>query len=139
MLAGAFVAMQPGINGGLAKRLESPFQAAVMSFTIGLTALIGVCVARGITPYRVSALRSAPLWQLLGGGLVGAFFVTTALSVAPRIGAASWIALALAGQIIASLVLDHFGWVGFTKQPINAYRLAGAMLLFVGVVLVSRH
>lgn len=139
MVAGAMVAIQPGINGQLAKRLETPFQAAVVSFTVGLLTLVVICLVRGVSPYKLSALRSAPIWQVLGGGMVGSIFVTTALTVAPRIGAASWIALALAGQITASLVLDHFGWIGFTRQPINMYRVLGAVLLFAGVLLVSRN
>lgn len=138
-VAGAMVAIQPGINGQLSKRLDAPFQAAVVSFTVGMITLIVICLARGVAPYKLSALREAPIWQVLGGGIVGSIFVTTALTVAPRIGAASWIALALAGQITASLALDHFGWIGFTRQPINLYRVLGALLLFAGVVLVSRN
>lgn len=139
MVAGAMVAIQPGINGQLSKRLDSPFQAAVVSFTVGLLTLTVICLVRGVAPYKLSALRSAPVWQVLGGGMVGSVFVTTALTVAPRIGAASWIALALAGQIIASLMLDHFGLIGFAKQPINLYRVLGALLVFAGVLLVSRN
>jgi len=139
MVAGSMVAIQPGINGQLSKRLDSPFQAAVVSFTVGLLTLVVVCLVRGVAPYKLSALRGAPIWQVLGGGMVGSVFVTTALTVAPRIGAASFVALALAGQIVASLVLDHFGWIGFAKQPLNPYRVLGAVLLFAGVLLVSRN
>ena len=72
-----------------------------------------------------------------GGGTVGAFFVTSSLIVAPKIGAAWWVALIVAGQMGASLLLDHQGWLGFPKQPIDLPSLLGAGLVVAGVVLIS--
>jgi transporter family-2 protein len=42
----------------------------------------------------------------------------------------------LAGQAIASLLVDHFGWVGFEEQPITLLRVLGVLLLAGGVALV---
>jgi bacterial/archaeal transporter family-2 protein len=55
---------------------------------------------------------------------------------APKLGAATLVALILAGQAIASLAVDHFGWVGFDEQPITLLRVAGVVLLAGGVALV---
>jgi transporter family-2 protein len=57
---------------------------------------------------------------------------------APRLGAATLVAALVAGQMVASLALDHFGWVGFTVHPIDPWRLLGAALIVGGVVLVQR-
>ena len=74
-----------------------------------------------------------------GGGLVGAIFVTTALIFAPRIGATYWVALIVAGQMAASVALDHFGWLGFPESPASVARIAGIGLIVGGVVLVAQR
>jgi transporter family-2 protein len=38
-----------------------------------------------------------------------------------------------------SLVLDHFGWVGFAAHGMNLWRAVGAVLLVAGVVLIVRN
>ncbi|MBK8980149.1 MAG: DMT family transporter [Planctomycetes bacterium] len=137
LAAGAIVAIQPGINGALYRRLEHPIQAAVISFTVGWATLVAACLALGQRLPRPSMLASAPWWLWLGGGTVGACFVTTALIVAPRIGAAWWVALIVAGQMLASLALDHFGLLGFRQRPIDPRTLLGAGLVIAGVTLIS--
>ena len=56
-----------------------------------------------------------------------------------RLGVASTITLMIAGQLVLSLILDHFGWLGFSRQPISSERLIGALLVFCGMVLALRH
>jgi transporter family-2 protein len=70
------------------------------------------------------------------GGLLGAFYVLGSVVTAPRLGAASLVAVILAGQTATSLIVDHFGWVGFEESPITPGRLAGIGLVAAGVVLV---
>jgi transporter family-2 protein len=64
--------------------------------------------------------------------------VASAAAFAGRLGAAPWVALVVTGQIAASLLLDHYGLVGFARHPFNAWRGLGAILLVLGVVLVLR-
>ncbi|MGA0059639.1 MAG: DMT family transporter [Planctomycetota bacterium] len=137
VFAGALVAIQPGINGLLAKRLEHPIQASLISFSCGLTVLVAVCFGLGQRLPRPAMLEAAPVWVWVGGGTVGAFFVTTALIVAPRIGAAYWVALIVAGQMFASLLLDEFGWLGFARRSVGWEGWLGAVLVVAGVALVS--
>jgi len=46
------------------------------------------------------------------------------------------IALIVAGQMMTSVVLDHFGWLGYQIHPISVVRILGVFLLLGGVVLV---
>ena len=64
--------------------------------------------------------------------------MASAALFAPRLGAAGWLGLIVTGQVIASLVLDHFGMVGFAIHPVNAWRLLGGALLVAGVLIVLR-
>jgi transporter family-2 protein len=80
-------------------------------------------------------LGDAPWWVWLGGSL-GAIYVVASIVSAPKLGAVTLIALVVAGQALASLVVDHFGWVGFEPKHISAGRLAGMVLVGAGVTLV---
>jgi transporter family-2 protein len=73
------------------------------------------------------------------GGLLGATYVAVSALLGPRLGSATLLALIVGGQLLMSLVLDHYGLVGFETHAMNGWRLLGATLLIVGVVLIVRH
>ena len=70
------------------------------------------------------------------GGLVGAFYVAASSVYASRLGAAAWFGLIVTGQVAASMLMDHYGLLGFPRRPINVVRLGGSALLLIGVALV---
>jgi bacterial/archaeal transporter family-2 protein len=133
--AGAMLPVQFGINAQLAEWGGSPLRATLVSFAVGTLALLVamLVVARGWP--SAERLGDAPWWVWLGG-LLGAFYVLGSVVTAPKLGAATLVALILAGQAVASLVVDHFGWVGFAENPVTPGRLAGMALVAVGVALV---
>jgi transporter family-2 protein len=112
-----------------------PHPAALVSFVVGslLLAVAAALVFRPLPSW--TRLGDAPSWVWLGGAL-GAFYVVGSIVSAPKLGAVTLIALVVAGQAIASLVVDHFGWVGFEPKEISAGGLVGMGLVGAGVVLV---
>lgn len=137
LLSGVALAVQVGMNNGLRAKVGHPVVAAWLSFAIGTTAisLFLIATQRGL-PAR-SAISTVPWWAW-GGGLVGALYVGASAAFASRLGAAAWLGLIVTGQIVASLVLDHFGLVGFPRRPISPTKLLGAVVLLAGVALVLR-
>jgi len=135
LAAGFCIPVQAGINAQLNLWTRSPVLAASISFAIGTLALFGYALAARIPFPSPSHFATAPWWVWLGG-LLGAYFVYSTVVLAPRIGATSMLALILAGQMLASLVLDHFGWLGYPIQPVSLQRLLGALLIGSGVYLV---
>jgi bacterial/archaeal transporter family-2 protein len=127
--------LQAGINAELAEWLHSPIRAAFVSFLVGslLLAVAAALVFRPLPSW--SRVGDAPWWVWLGGAL-GAFYVVGSIVSAPKLGAATLIGLIVAGQAMASVLVDHFGWVGFEPKPISAGRLVGMGLVGAGVVLV---
>ena len=85
----------------------------------------------------MSELSSFP-WWVWTGGLLGAFFVVSAILLVPRFGAATYLVLNLAGQMITALILDHYGLLGFPVQRISLLRVAGAILIIAGVIMIRR-
>jgi bacterial/archaeal transporter family-2 protein len=135
-LGGVFIAVQAPTNAFLARASGSAIAAALISFAVGTAALAALLLATGwvrITP----ALRELP-WYAWLGGLYGAFFVAIAALVAPRIGVGALLTAAVAGQLLAALLLDHYGLLGLPKQPANLVRMLGLAMVFTGAVLVRR-
>ena len=135
LAAGAMLPIQFGINAQLASWLGSSVRAALVSFVVGAAALALVTLSVSRDWPAAERLGAAPWWVWIGG-LFGAFYVLGSIVAAPRLGAVTLVALILAGQALASLAVDHFGWVGFEEHPINALRVGGVALLAAGVALV---
>jgi bacterial/archaeal transporter family-2 protein len=133
--AGAMLPIQFGINAQLAGWIDSPLRATLVSFVVGTIALAVAVVAFARGWPGSDRIGAAPWWVWIGG-LLGAFYVLGSVVTAPRLGAATLVAAILAGQAVASLLVDHFGWVGFEENPITPGRLAGMGLVAAGVALV---
>lgn len=137
LLAGAMLSVQTGVNVQLRAAFGEPVAAALASFLVGTLGL-GVLVLLSRVPVPIAtAWQRSEWWQWIGG-LLGACYIVVAIVVAPRLGAATFIAVVVAGQMLSSLVLDHYGWVGFAEHPVSPLRLLGAALIVGGVVLVQR-
>jgi bacterial/archaeal transporter family-2 protein len=135
LAAGAMLPIQFGINAQLATWVGSSVRAALVSFVVGALSLFVVALAVARDWPAADRLSGAPWWVWIGGAL-GAFYVLGSIVTAPRLGAVTLFAMILAGQALASLAVDHFGWVGFEEHPVSALRLAGVALLAAGVALV---
>jgi transporter family-2 protein len=134
---GAFAGVQAGANARLSKAAESPLAAGLLTAAIALLAMAAVAAAaRPPVPSRV-ALASAPWWAWVGG-LAGAAYVLVAIVAAQPLGAVALAGFVVCGQLVASVVLDHFGLVGFEPRPVNLVRLLGVALLLAGVYLVHK-
>ena len=133
--AGAMLPLQAAINTRLARLVGSPLWAAGISglvLTAALALLAGVALRAGP---RIEGLGGAP-WWVWTGGLCGAVVLSATTATAPRLGTAGMIALVMAGQVLCSLLLDHYGVLGLPILPVSAKRLAAAALLLAGAALM---
>jgi len=133
---GAGLVLQVGMNVALGRALGSPVLGSLANFLVGSVAIAAFVMLRVDLPGRAQ-LAGAPAWAWFGG-LFGAMYVTVVTLAGPRIGALLLLALTVAGQMIASIVVDHYGLLGFAQQPVTTMRLVGVALLVAGIVLVAR-
>jgi len=136
LLAGAATALQGPTNARLVTAVGSPLNAAFISFAVGTVALGLLALALQTRP-DVGAMKALPWWAWMGG-LYGCAFVVSAAWGVPRLGVATTITVMIAGQLLLSLALDHFGALGVEKQPLSLGRIVGVALVIGGVVLVRR-
>jgi transporter family-2 protein len=134
--AGAVVPFQSAINSNLARGLGHPLWATLASLLVSVLVLLPVILALRLPLPSLGFISKAPLWMWAGGAF-GVCFVALAVMLLPKLGASGFVALALAGQVIASMVLDHFGLFGLVEKQLTASRVLGALLLIGGVVLIQ--
>ena len=137
LISGAALAVQVGINNGLRERMGHPIPAAVTSFGTGTLALIAFGLALRPPWPRPSNLSGGPWWIWLGGA-VGAVYIMGAVTYSSKLGAAGWLGVVVTGQILTSVLLDHFGLVGFAVHPVSPWRAVGVVLLLAGAAIVLR-
>ncbi|GGE44903.1 hypothetical protein GCM10007276_22540 [Agaricicola taiwanensis] len=134
---GIGLSFQSAINASLARSLESALLAATISFSVGAAALFLVSLVSGQLSLVGAGWRSVPLPYWIAGGIIGAGFVWSATFLVPRIGVASLLSFAIAGQLLSAVVIDHFGLIGVAERALTLGRAAGLMLLLIGAFLVS--
>ena len=136
ILAGAFIAIQAPINAQLARGLGLPVAAAFFSFLSG-SVVLGIVTVAMTRAGGISLDWKAPApWLFVAGGVLGGFYVTLSTILIPRLGAAALMAFLVAGQLIAGMLLDRIGFLGFAVREISLGRIAGAVLLLAGALLV---
>lgn len=135
LLTGAGVALQSVINARLRVLLDGPLWAAAGQFVVGLIFLLAVAfLTRQPAPITVGIPR-APLW-IWAGGLFGAMFILVNIILTPKLGATLTLGMMIVGQLTAALIVDHYGLFGGTIVRLSATRLAGVVLLLLGVSLI---
>ena len=137
ILAGMAMPTQAVVNGKLATTVGSPILAAFISFAVGTIALFVYILLTGVPLSNLASSANAPLVAWIGGFL-GAFFVAVMATVVPRIGVALAFSLAIGGQMLITLLIDHFGWLGVPEKPVNLIRVLGAAMITVGVILIRK-
>ncbi len=135
-VSGALMPLQAGINGLLAKEVSSVLNAATVSFIVGTLALLALALFQRDT-VSIESLKGLHWWHW-AGGLLGAFFcIYRSLCRATH-----WCfivyGLSPARSTQQRCFLDHQGWVGYKEIPINFGKIAGLLLILVGIWVVRR-
>jgi len=136
VVAGSFLPTQAGINSQLNLWTRSPILTAGISFAVGTLSLVGFALVTRVPLPDPTVVDRYP-WWIWTGGFLGAFFVASAVVLAPKLGAASMVSLIIAGQMLASIFLDHFGVIGYPVHPLNIWRFIGVICIIGGVVLIK--
>ncbi len=135
--AGMAMPTQATLNSKLAESVNSPIMAAFISFVIGTIAIFVYMLLTGVPLSSIAASKGAPPIAWIGGFL-GAFFVSVMATVVPRIGVALAFSLAIGGQMLVTLLIDHLGWFGVPEKTINLWRVLGATFITIGVILIRK-
>jgi bacterial/archaeal transporter family-2 protein len=135
MAAGVSFVMQQAVNADLRTALGSAAWAGFVSYLGGTVCMLALALGLSeALPPAGAVLRSN--WWAWSGGFFGAIYISISILLVPRLGTAAFVALLVAGQMLSSLVFDHYGLLGIAPRPADPARLLGAVLLVGGVVLI---
>lgn len=137
-LVGLAITVQAGVNANLRQAMASPILAAAISFGSGFVVLVLLFITSGSPIPSFEAIKQVSWWKWMGG-VMGAVYMITVIVSVPKIGTANLVSLSVSGQLVAAIVLDHYGLMGFVLHPANGWRLLGVMLIITGVLLVLRN
>lgn len=136
VVAGAMIPFQAGANAVLGRALGSPLWAALLSLCVSALSVLPVLMVLRVPFPAAEGLSAYPKWIWIGG-IGGAIYVIAAVALAPRLGAAGFMVAVVTGQILASLVIDRIGAVGFAVRPLDSARLIGAGLIVLGLIVMQ--
>lgn len=140
LLGGAALALQAAVNAQLVRGLGHPILAGAVSFASGILAIWAVVLLLRVPLAAIpAAWGQLPHYAWWAGGVLGATYLCINIALVPRLGAASVVVLAVAGQILCALALDHWGALRLPVHPATPARLLGALLVLAGVWLVVRR
>ena len=134
--AGSLMVVQAACNSALERAWERPVTVGVISLSIGISLLVILGLALGQLGLPSDKAAQAPWWAWFGGACGAISLLSQPLS-APRLGAAIYVGLFVTASSVASVIADHFGWLGFDQHPAGLGRILGCALMVIGIGLVS--
>jgi transporter family-2 protein len=138
LVTGALIPIQASTNAAFSKSIGNPLTTGLMVFVVGFLGMLILSVALRISFPSVQQLSSAPAYGY-AGGLIVATYVEMITVLVPRIGVGTSIALIVTGQILCAVIIDHFGLFQVQVRSINLSRLAGILLMIVGIYFVMKE
>ncbi len=135
-LGGVLNTVQSGSNATLAKTLHQPILAALIVTAVNSVAYLALAPFIGLHLPKAAAFADVPWWAWLGGAF-GGVYVLASIFFAEKLGGGIFIGLTVTAGVITSLVMDHYGLVGFKQHTASWPRIAGAVLMISGLALVA--
>ena len=135
---GLAMAIQTSLNTQLRSAVGSTLNAALISFIVGSCVLAILVLLQSTAKPSFSQLQQIP-WYLYLGGCLGVYAISISIYTAPQLGLLTFTGLVIFGQVLSSMLIDHFAWFGLNKTPISLTRLLGAIAIFIGVLLTLQR
>jgi transporter family-2 protein len=136
LTVGGLLALQAAANVQLSAATGSPVGASTLQLGIAAVLLLAAAAATG-TIGALGQIADVEPWHLVGG-LGSSIYITAGILLFPRLGAVVSVGLFIAGQMLGSLALDGFGWLGVTQETLTAGALLGAGAVVAGAALIVR-
>src|ERR1019366_6889284 len=140
-LSGILNSIQAGCNATVQKSLQHPIVSSLVSFVTGIAALlVALAIYAAVTkaPLPGSQQWSAVPWWGWVGGTLGAIYILVMVLTAEKVGSGIFVGLTITASILASLVIDHYGLLGFQRHTAGPGRLIGGALMVAGMLLIGK-
>lgn len=133
--AGIGIPIMAALNSGLGVRLGNPVAASSILLGMALVVSLAFTLSK---PLPEAGLFGATPIHFFMGGIFVAFYILSITWIAPKIGIGNAIFFVLFGQIVASALIDHFGWLATPISPLSVKRGIGILLMAAGIYLARK-
>ena len=137
LVAGALQAAGNSMNARLRVGLVNPPLAAAVSFALIVFVVLTLFAVMPTPLPTLDDLGRMPWWAPLGG-LAGAAAVFGGLAFVDKVGAGPFNGLIITANILTSLCIDQFGWLGMTSHNQGLSHWIGGVLMVAGIALIAR-
>lgn len=134
LIGGAAVGLQAPLAGAMAQRVGGTASSFIMHMSGAFFSAVILFIRGG---ERIREWQSLP-WYMLTAGIFGVILYQTISVTLPRLGSTMMIILVIIGQLIVSLIVDHFGLLGVAQRSIDWTRVLGVVALVLGGYLISK-
>ena len=135
-VGGILIPIMAALSGGLGRTLDSPWMAAAIVSGGGFALTLAFALINGGANISWESLQQTKPAQLLAGAGF-AFYLLSITWVGPRFGIGNAVMFVLAGQIISSAAIDHFGLFGAPQKPIDLLRAVGLVVMASGIAIAQ--
>nr|WP_269430617.1 DMT family transporter [Paenibacillus dauci] len=132
MIAGMSLSIEAAIGGALGQHVGE-LESTYYIFIIGAMATFLVTLFFGKGDLR--QILTVPKWNLTGG-LLGVVYLALLVISVTLMGVGVSVTAVIVGQIIMSILIEHFGLLGSPRIAFNRNRLIAVVLLMISFVLV---
>ena len=132
IFTGALLALMISLNGTVGEA-SGNYASSVIIHVIGLIGIIVVLIA---TKSKFKNLKSVPFYMYLGG-LVGVLTVIFSNISFSTLGVSLTVSLGLFGQLITSIVIDHFGFFNIPVNKFNKKKIIGLVIILIGILVMT--
>lgn len=136
LIAGFVLPYQAASNAAVGRVLGHWLWGAFTSLMVSSVVVVSALLILRVPMPDLGKALQGPWWLWIGG-VLGALYVAGAAALTPKLGTAGFLVLVVAGQILTSVIVDHFGLMGVASKPVNLARIAGVLLILGGVLLVQ--
>ncbi|MDN4494724.1 DMT family transporter [Ureibacillus aquaedulcis] len=133
LMAGAALSFEGAIYAELGKSIGQ-IETSFYNFFMGsiILGLLWLFFGKG----KLSYALEAPKWSLLGG-VLGVVYLTSIVISVPFVGVGITMVAVIIGQLVMSMVIEHFGWLGSKKTKINKDKIFAVLSMIIALVLIN--
>lgn len=132
LLAGAALSFEGAIYAELGKSIGQ-LETSFYNFFVGsiIMGLLWLFVGKGDLSYTLKA----PKWSLLGGAM-GVVYLTSIVVSVPFVGVGVTMVAVIIGQLLMSMVIEHFGWLGSQRTRVNKEKVFAVISMIIALILI---
>ncbi|WP_037285493.1 DMT family transporter [Saccharibacillus sacchari] len=133
LLAGAALSFEGAIYAELGKSIGQ-VETSFYNFAAGtiIVGLLWLFFGKG----EISQIKRAPKWSLLGG-LLGVVYLTSIVISVPFVGVGVTMVAVIIGQMVMSMVIEHYGWLGSEPTPVNKEKILAVVAMTAALLLIN--